>query len=244
MSDMTDERIAMPQGMATPLLAGQPAMDTVHAPFTLIVAALAAGSSRLTGLGRSVEVEAAASAMRAMGARVEWQGDDGLVEGTGNGCLLQSEAPLDLGGAVDVARLVAGLVATYDMETVVAGVDASGQGASMAKLLAPLRAMGVQVLETAPGERLPVRLAGPRMAAPILWRVPADAPWVRPTLLLAALNTPGITSIVTTSSDEDGVEAMLRRFGAKIDVKEGATGGERTVSIEGRGRLMGCTVEL
>lgn len=241
MSDMTEERIAMPEAMATPSATTR---ATLLAPFALILAALAAGSSRLTGLGRGAEVEAAASAMRAMGARIEGQGDAWLVEGVGNGCLLEAEVPLDFGGAIDVARLVAGLVATYDMETIVAGADASGQGAPMAELLAPLRAMGVQVLETAPGERLPVRFGGPRMAAPIVWRVPADAPWVRPALLLAALNTPGITSIVTSWGDEDGVEAMLRLFSATIDVKEGDASGERIVSIEGRGRLVGCSVDL
>lgn len=217
--------------------------DAVAAPFALILAGLAAGSSRLEGLGQGEDVEAAAMAMRALGARLERQGDGWSVTGTGNGCLLEAQATLDFGAQAGVARLVAGLVAPYAMETEISAVDASGRGAPVRDLLDPLRAMGVQILKVGEDDRLPVRLAGPRMAAPIAWRVPPHAPWVAPCLFLAALVTPGITSVVTDAGALEDTVALLRAFGVRVETTPTADGA-RSVAIEGQGRLAGRDLVL
>ena len=59
-----------------------------------------------------------------MGARIEKNGDEWIISGTGNGALLQPEAPLDFGNAGTGSRLTMGLVGIYDMETTFIG-DAS-----------------------------------------------------------------------------------------------------------------------
>ena len=85
---------------------------------------LAAGETRITGLLEGEDVMRTGEAMRAMGARIEKNGDEWIIQGVGNGCLLQPEAPLDFGNAGTGSRLTMGLVGTYDMETTFIG-DAS-----------------------------------------------------------------------------------------------------------------------
>ena len=85
---------------------------------------LASGETRITGLLEGEDVMRTGAAMKAMGAQIEKRGDEWVIRGTGNGALLQPEAPLDFGNAGTGSRLTMGLVGTYDMETTFIG-DAS-----------------------------------------------------------------------------------------------------------------------
>ncbi len=63
-----------------------------------------------------------------------------------------------------------GLVGPYEFTTTFVG-DASLSRRPMGRVLDPLREMGVQVLARSK-DRLPLSLRGPRVAAPIEYRVP------------------------------------------------------------------------
>ena len=128
---------------------------------------LASGETRITGLLEGEDVLRTGAAMKAMGAHIEKTGDTWIIQGTGNGALLEPEGPLDFGNAGTGSRLTMGLVGTYDMETTFIG-DASLSGRPMGRVLDPLRQMGVQVLQSAPGDRMPITLRGPKHAAPIV----------------------------------------------------------------------------
>ena len=125
---------------------------------------LASGETRITGLLEGEDVLRTGDAMKAMGARIERNGAEWVIQGTGNGCLLQPQAPLDFGNAGTGSRLTMGLVGTYDMETTFVG-DASLSKRPMGRVLDPLREMGVQVLQSASGDRMPLTLRGPKHAA-------------------------------------------------------------------------------
>ncbi len=209
---------------------------------SLMLGALAAGETRITGLLEGEDVLRTADAMRAMGARIRRLEGTWLVDGVGNGCLLEAEAPLDFGNAGTGARLTMGLVGTYDMKTSFVG-DASLSGRPMGRVLAPLREMGTQVLDCAPGERLPLTLAGPKHAAPITYRVPVPSAQVKSAVLLAALNTAGVTTVIEPVPTRDHTEKMLAGFGAALEVAMAADGA-RIIRIEGQGRLRGRAIEV
>src|SRR5690606_28828282 len=139
-----------------------------------------------------------------------------VIRGAGNGALLEPEGPLDFGNAGTGSRLMMGLVGVYDMATTFIG-DASLSKRPMGRVLDPLRQMGVQVLDAAPGDRLPLTLRGPRTAAPITYRVPMPSAQVKSAVLLAGLNTPGITTVVEPVMTRDHTEKMLKGFGAAIE---------------------------
>ena len=203
---------------------------------------LASGETRITGLLEGEDVMRTGDAMKAMGAHIEKRGDEWVIKGTGNGALLQAEAPLDFGNAGTGSRLTMGLVGTYDMETTFIG-DASLSGRPMGRVLDPLRQMGVQVIDAAPGDRMPLKLRGPRQVAPITYRVPMASAQVKSAVLLAGLNTPGITTVIEPVMTRDHTEKMLKGFGANIEVQTDEQG-VRHIFIEGQGKLTGQTIAV
>jgi 3-phosphoshikimate 1-carboxyvinyltransferase len=207
----------------------------------LMLGGLAAGETRITGLLEGEDVIATGKAMQAMGAAIRKDADTWIINGTGNGCLLAPEAPLDFGNAGTGCRLTMGLVGPYDFETTFVG-DASLSSRPMARVLDPLRLMGVQVQAEA-GDRLPVTLRGPRAPAPISYLVPMASAQVKSAVLLAGLNIPGITTVVEPVLTRDHTEKMLKGFGAALEVETGPDGG-RTIRLEGRSRLTGQTLNI
>ncbi|WP_245468999.1 3-phosphoshikimate 1-carboxyvinyltransferase, partial [Mesorhizobium sp. M7D.F.Ca.US.004.01.2.1] len=203
---------------------------------------LASGETRITGLLEGEDVMRTGAAMEAMGAHIEKRGAEWVIRGTGNGALLQPEGPLDFGNAGTGSRLTMGLVGTYDMETTFIG-DASLSGRPMGRVLEPLRQMGVQVLKATPGDRMPITLHGPKHAAPITYRVPMASAQVKSAVLLAGLNTPGITTVIEPVMTRDHTEKMLKGFGANLSVETDERG-VRHIFIEGQGKLTGQTIAV
>ncbi len=203
---------------------------------------LASGETRITGLLEGEDVMRTGDAMKAMGAHITKTGGEWVIRGTGNGALLEPQAALDFGNAGTGSRLTMGLVGTYDMETTFVG-DASLSKRPMARVLDPLREMGTQVLKATSGDRMPLTLRGPKVAAPISYRVPMASAQVKSAVLLAGLNTPGVTTVVEPVMTRDHTEKMLRGFGANIEV-ETDKDSIRHIRIEGQGRLTGQTIAV
>ena len=209
---------------------------------SFMLGGLAAGETRITGLLEGEDVLRTGEAMKAMGARIEKSGEEWIIQGVGNGALLEPQAPLDFGNAGTGARLTMGLVGTYDMKTTFMG-DPSLSKRPMGRVLDPLREMGVQVLDAAPGDRMPLTLHGPKRAAPISYRVPMASAQVKSAVLLAALNAPGVTTVIEPVMTRDHTEKMLAGFGAKLDIETDG-GGVRHIRIEGEPRLVGQTIAV
>lgn len=202
---------------------------------------LASGETRITGLLEGEDVINTGKAMRAMGARIEKSGDTWVIQGTGNGALLAPAAPLDFGNAGTGCRLTMGLVGVYDFASTFIG-DASLSSRPMGRVLNPLREMGVQV-DAAAGDRLPATLHGPKTPNPITYRVPMASAQVKSAVLLAGLNTPGITTVIEPVMTRDHTEKMLAGFGASLSV-ETDSDGVRTIRLEGRGKLTGQVIDV
>ncbi|MGX9142527.1 3-phosphoshikimate 1-carboxyvinyltransferase [Mesorhizobium sp. 128a] len=209
---------------------------------SMMFGGLASGETRVTGLLEGEDVMRTAAAMKAMGAHIEKRSAEWVIRGTGNGALLQPEGPLDFGNAGTGSRLTMGLVGTYDMETTFIG-DASLSGRPMGRVLEPLRQMGVQVLKATPGDRMPITLHGPKHAAPITYRVPMASAQVKSAVLLAGLNTPGITTVIEPVMTRDHTEKMLKGFGANLSVETDERG-VRHIFIEGQGKLTGQIIAV
>lgn len=208
---------------------------------SFMLGGLASGRTRITGLLEGEDVLATGRAMQAMGARIVKEDETWIIDGVGNGLLLAPEAPLDFGNAGTGVRLTMGLVGTYAFEATFIG-DESLSRRPMGRVLDPLRLMGVQVKAEA-GERLPVTLRGPDLAAPISYRVPMASAQVKSAVLLAGLNTPGTTTVIEPVMTRDHTEKMLAGFGAELSVETDADG-VRTIALAGQGRLRGQDIDV
>lgn len=208
---------------------------------SIMLGALAVGETRVTGLLEGEDVLATAAAMRAMGAQVERTGEGAWsVHGVGVGALLQPEAPLDMGNSGTSTRLLMGLVATHAIETRFFG-DASLSKRPMGRVIEPLSQMGA-AFEASEGGRLPLTVRGANPAVPIEYRLPVASAQVKSAVLLAGLNTPGITTVIEPVPTRDHSERMLRGFGAELDVEE--IGGERVIRIRGEAELRPQVIEV
>ena len=201
----------------------------------IMLSALAVGESRIEGLLEGEDVLATAAAMRAMGADIV-RDDAGIwhVHGVGVGGLLQPETALDMGNSGTSTRLLMGLVAGHAITATFIG-DASLSKRPMARVTDPLSLMGAG-FTASPGTKLPLMVRGACPAVPITYRLPVASAQVKSAVLLAGLNTPGITRVIEPVPTRDHSERMLAGFGAELTV-ETDTDGTRTISIRGEAEL-------
>jgi 3-phosphoshikimate 1-carboxyvinyltransferase len=213
----------------------------------LMLSALAVGESRITGLLEGEDVLATAAAMRAMGAETRrvGQGESGesewIVHGVGVGSLLQPRAALDMGNSGTSTRLLMGLVASHPITATFTG-DASLSKRPMKRVIDPLSLMGADVTAS-PGGTLPLMLRGAAPAVPIEYRLPVASAQVKSAVLLAALNTPGITTVIEPVPTRDHSERMLRSFGADLTV-EVRGNGTRIIRLRGEAELRPQAIEV
>ncbi|KXU29792.1 3-phosphoshikimate 1-carboxyvinyltransferase [Sphingobium sp. 22B] len=222
---------------AAPALSGSIAVpgDKSISHRSLMLSALAVGESRVEGLLEGEDVLATAAAMRAMGADIR-RDADGIwhIHGVGVGGLLQPESALDMGNSGTSTRLLMGLVASHAITATFVG-DASLSKRPMARVTDPLSRMGTS-FTTSPGDRLPLTMRGACPAVPLDYRLPVASAQVKSAILLAGLNTPGITRVVEPIPTRDHSERMLKGFGADLDV-EVESDGTRIITLKGEAEL-------
>ncbi len=202
---------------------------------SLMFGGLAVGQTRIEGLLEGDDVLATAAAMRAMGAVID-RDDNGVwtVDGVGVGGLLQPQQALDMGNSGTSTRLLMGLVASHPITATFIG-DASLSKRPMARVTDPLGLMGAS-FTASPGGTLPLMVKGACPAVPITYTLPMASAQVKSAVLLAGLNTPGITTVVEPIPTRDHSERMLKGFGADVTVAVDQNG-SRTISIRGEAEL-------
>lgn len=207
----------------------------------LMLGAAAIGETLVSGLLEAEDVLHTARAMAALGAAVS-RDEEGLwhVSGTGIGGFIAPPEPLDFGNSGTGARLTAGLIATTPITATLTG-DASLTSRPMARIIEPLSRMGAR-FEAAPGGRMPIVLHGARRPVPIEYRLPVASAQVKSACLLAALNTPGRTTVIEPQATRDHTERMLQAFGARIAIE--VSGSERRIAVEGHRELSAQAVAV
>lgn len=205
-----------------------------------MLGALAVGETRVTGLLEGEDVMATAEAMRRMGATIAMHGDEWRVHGVGVGGLLQPQQALDMGNSGTSTRLLMGLIASHGITASFTG-DASLSKRPMGRVIEPLGRMGASFTPS-PGGTLPLMMEGLCPAVPITYRLPVASAQVKSAVLLAGLNTPGITTVIEPVPTRDHSERMLRGFGAELEVEE--VDGERVIRIHGEAELQPQVIEV
>lgn len=207
---------------------------------SLMLSAIAIGSTRITGILEGEDVIATANALRALGVSVKKEQDVWSVNGVGVGGLHEPESVLDMENAGTGARLMMGLVASYNFNSIFTG-DASLCKRPMARVITPLEKMGARFL-TRSGGRLPLTVIGSNDLIPITYELPIASAQVKSAIILAGLNTPGVTTVIEPEPTRDHTELMLRGLGAEINVTE--EGGKRHISVKGYPKLKAIDIKV
>ena len=208
----------------------------------LILGASAVGETRISGLLEGGDVLGTAAALRHLGAGVE-RGADGVwrVQGRGVGGLDEPAAVLDMGNSGTGARLLIGLVASHPFTSFFSG-DESLRARPMTRIIDPLSQIGA-AFQARSGGRLPLAVKGARNPVPIAYTLPVASAQVKSAVLLAALNTPGLTTVVEPQPTRDHSELMLRHFGAQVTVETAPRGG-RAITLIGQPEITGQEVAV
>ena len=210
----------------------------------IMLGALAVGETTVSGLLEGEDVLSTAAALRAMGATIERTGEGNWsIHGVGVGGLLQPQAALDMGNSGTSTRLLMGLVASHAITAAFTG-DASLSKRPMGRVIEPLSLMGAD-FTASPGangsQTLPLMMRGAFPAVPITYRLPVASAQVKSALLLAGLNTPGVTTVIEPVPTRDHSERMLKGFGADLEVEVEADG-TRVIRLTGEAEFRPQTI--
>jgi 3-phosphoshikimate 1-carboxyvinyltransferase len=187
----------------------------------LLFGTLAAGASRITGAGDGADVRSTAAIMRALGATLDREDEDGRTVGyrivsLGADGLTAPIATLDCGNSGTSLRLIAGMLAGLPMTAVLDG-DASLRRRPVARIIEPLRRMGAELHARNDDSLPPLTVVGhtPLRAVDITTAVPSAQ--VKSAILLAALRAEGRTTVRERVATRDHTERMLRARGVPVD---------------------------
>jgi 3-phosphoshikimate 1-carboxyvinyltransferase len=207
----------------------------------LILGALSAGETRITGLLEGEDVLATAAAMRAFGAQVVREGEGAWrVHGVGVGALAEPSQVIDCGNAGTGVRLLMGAMASSPIAATFTG-DASLRRRPMGRVLEPLGLFGARHLGRA-GGLLPLTLAGAADPVPVTYSLPVPSAQVKSAVLLAGLNAPGETVVIEREATRDHTERMLGGFGARVAVEKTVEG--RAIRLVGQPELEGIALAV
>src|SRR5690606_7663798 len=174
----------------------------------LMMAAVAEGTTTVTGLLEGEDVINTAKALKALGAEAERLGPgEWRITGVGKQGFSSPGGDLDFGNSGTGAGRMAGLLGGHDLTARCIG-EASRSSGPMEWGRKPLREMGVQAA-TAPGGRLPATITGGRLRA-IRYAPPEASARVKSAILLAGLRAEGVTIVEEREATRDHTERMLR----------------------------------
>jgi 3-phosphoshikimate 1-carboxyvinyltransferase len=184
----------------------------------LILASLADGTSRLSGLLTGGDASSTAGALRALGAAVgvaPSNGGEVVVKGRGLSGLRSPGGPLDLGNSGTGARLLLGALAGSGVRATLTG-DESLRGRPMGRVTKPLSLMGARMSFLDREDRLPVEVQGVRPLDPLRWDSPVASAQVKSALLLAGLTGGAFVIVTEPRRSRDHTERLLTQVGAPV----------------------------
>ncbi len=205
----------------------------------LILGALSVGRTGIKGLLESQDVLNTERAMRAFGARID-RDEDGhrVVHGVGTGGFAEPSDVIDCGNSGTGVRLIMGAAATQPISVTYTG-DPSLRSRPMERVTEPLTLFGARAYGRS-GGRLPLTLIGAPNPVPVEFESPVPSAQVKSAVLLAGLNTPGISRVFEPVPTRDHTERLLRSFGAEVATE--ITNGGQVISVTGHAELSGCEV--
>ena len=186
----------------------------------IMLAAVAEGTSRISGFLEGDDTRGTAAIFRALGVTIETPSASlRVVHGVGLHGLKKPDAALDCGNSGTGMRLLAGLLAGQRFDSMLTG-DESLLRRPMRRVIEPLNAMQARV-GAEPGGVPPLRIGGGATLHGIACTPPIASAQVKSAILLAGLYADGETDVREVHPTRDYTERMLAAFGWPIAFEPG-----------------------
>ena len=198
-----------------------------------MMASVAEGDSQIKGFAESADCASTLECLRQLGIGIEHVGNEVRIKGRGKRGFLRPKTPLDCGNSGTTMRLLAGILAGQDFESVLIG-DESLSRRPMRRIIDPLEKMGAAV--RADKGMPPLTIIGGNELLPIDYEMPVASAQLKSCLLLAGLFATGTTTVFERTPTRDHTERMLDFLGAGISSTK--ADGVRQISIDGTSLLL------
>jgi 3-phosphoshikimate 1-carboxyvinyltransferase len=179
-----------------------------------ILGAMAAEPVRIRGFLDAADTNSTLAAVSQLGALVQVGADEVLVRGTGLRDAAVTDAPIDVGNAGTLMRLLPGWLAAQEGREYTLDGDASIRRRPVDRIAAPLREMGAEITAT-DGRLPPFTIAGAALRS-IHYELPVASAQVKSCVLLAALTADGATTVSEPAPSRDHTERMLAAAGVTV----------------------------
>lgn len=205
---------------------------------SIMLGALAEGTTHVTGFLEGEDALATLQAFRDMGVSIEGpKNGEVTIHGVGLHGLKQPATALYMGNSGTSMRLLSGILSAQKFDSVMTG-DPSLSKRPMERIAKPLREMGAKIQTTGERGTPPVSITGNQQLKGIHYDLPMASAQVKSGILLAGLWAEGTTSVTEPEPTRDHSERMLRAFGYEVKT-EG-----NTISLQGGGKLVGTNIQV
>jgi len=183
-----------------------------------IFSAIASGQTVIDNYSRAEDCRSTLQCLRQLGVKIEETATTVTVEGVGKRGLQAPLEPLDCGNSGTTMRLLAGVMAGQNFESVLTG-DSSLLLRPMQRIIGPLSDMGAKI-EAVDG-RAPLRFSPAGRLSANSHELSIASAQVKSCILLAGLYADGTTSVIEPVKTRDHTERMLRWLGGQVEEQAG-----------------------
>lgn len=204
-----------------------------------MIAAIAEGDSMVENFSDGEDCAFTLRCLRQLGVSIDQSGAAVLVHGVGKKGFRKPSGPLDCGNSGTTMRLLAGLLAGQNFDSILTG-DESLQKRPMKRIIEPLRKMGANIASE--NGRAPLAIRAVDGLQAVDHESPVASAQVKSCILLAGILADGQTVVRESVTTRDHTERMLRGFGA--DIRYAELKNENAITISGASSLTAQNVRV
>ena len=205
---------------------------------SIIIPSISSGISEINNILMSDDVICTLNAFKALGVKILTEKNKIIIYGNGLDSLTKPNKNIYLGNSGTSARLLTGLLASQKFNSTIEG-DNSLSSRPMKRIMDPLEVMGAKFNNIS--GKLPLNIIGRKLKnSTITIEIPSAQ--IKSGLILAAINTEGVSTIIEKNITRNHTENMLNSFGANIDVKK--KGAQTFISIKGKTKLISNNINV
>jgi len=205
---------------------------------SIIIPSISLGTSEISNILMSDDVLHTLEALKALGVKIKKENNKIIVYGRGLTSLSKTNNNIYLGNSGTSARLLTGLLASQSFNTTLEG-DKSLSSRPMNRIINPLKLMGAKFNNES--GKFPLEIIGTNLKSRDI-KIDLPSAQIKSGLILAALNTKGVTNIIEKNITRDHTENMLETFGANIDLSK--KGSQTHIRIEGKKELKSIDINV
>ena len=184
---------------------------------SVIMGAMSIGQTMIHNLLESKDIMSTINILRKLGVKIKKNNGVWIINGVGTCGFKQPNQKLDAGNSGTTSRLILGAVATNPIHTVFTG-DKSLSARPMSRVTNYLEDIGAKIILTKKNY-LPISIQGTQNSLPLKHIITKPSAQIKSSLMLAAINIAGQTTIIEKQATRDHTEIMFKYLGIKFKKK-------------------------